>query len=199
LDDHRVAVTGQAHGEIAPDRLEWTLLVVEADADPRAAFARCAERLRMVSDALPMAQVTTGAVAVSAQRVKGEPTGRHEARAALTAVASLELAGEVAAAAMEAGADELQGPHLRTPGTEAVHDDLLAAAVQAARRRAERAAGAAGRRLGRALQIRDSQYFDDDYEVAHGMAMSRGGAEPPVIPRPQRISATAAVVFELLD
>ena len=60
-----LTVLGRAYGELAPDRIEWTLIVREVDADPRAAFDRCAQRLNALAEALAMAEVTTGAVAVS--------------------------------------------------------------------------------------------------------------------------------------
>ncbi len=44
-EEDRLTVLGRASGELAPDRIEWTLIVRETDDDPRAAFARCAKRL----------------------------------------------------------------------------------------------------------------------------------------------------------
>jgi uncharacterized protein YggE len=205
IADDRLSVLGHASGEVEPDRLEWTLIVREADGDPRAAFDRCSQRLNALAGALSMAQVTTGAAAVSPERdyETGRPTGRHEAHAALTAVAALALGGEVAATAMEAGADELRGPRLRLPDSDEIVDGLLADAVAAARRRAERMAAAAGRKLGRIVSMRDAR-IDEDFEFtdlheAQVMSLRAGGGErvPAVIPRPQRLSAAVAVVFEL--
>ncbi len=140
MDDDRLTVVGRAIGEIAPDRIEWTLIVRETDADPRAAFARCSQRLGGLASALGMADVTTGAVAVAAEyerdREGRRPTGRHTAYAAVTAAAPLALGGDVAAAAMDGGADELRGPYVRLPDPAETIDSLLADAVNAARRRA---------------------------------------------------------------
>jgi uncharacterized protein len=205
-------VLGRAVGELAPDRVEWTLTVREEDADPRAAFSRCAERLRALAAGLAAADVTTGAVTVYEHTERGEhgarrPTGRHVAQAALTASAPLDLGGEVAAAAMEAGADQLRGPHPQLPDPAETIDALLAEAVAAARRRAEGMAAAAGRRLGRVLSVSDRRAESDDefdQELRIGSRMSGGGADyddsvPPVIPRPQRLSVAVAVVFGLVD
>jgi uncharacterized protein YggE len=203
--DDRLTVLGHATGELAPDRIEWTLIVRERDSDPRAAFDRCAQRLNALAEALAMAEVRTGVVSVSRDLdyETRRPTGDHEAEAALTALASLDLAGEVAAQAMEAGADELRGPRLRLPDSEELVDALLAEAVLAARRRAERMAAAAGRKLGRVVSIRDSR-IDEAFEFGElrepeVIALRAGGGErvPAVIPRPQRLSAAVAVVFEL--
>jgi len=207
--DDRVVVVGRARGELAPDRVEWVLVVRETDSDPRAAFARCSDRLRGLAGTLAMAQVTTGAVTVAELRsprrpdAPSEPTGKHEARAALTAIAPLDLGGEVAAAAMEAGADELHGPKLLTPDAAEAIDALGAQAVKAARRRAERMAEAAGRRVGRAVSIGDHQSFDDEFDdavmVRRESAGGGGDGRPPVIPRPQVLVVSVRVVFELTD
>jgi uncharacterized protein YggE len=150
-----------------------------------------------------MADVTTGAVAVAAD-YDGEPrrpTGRHTASAALTAAAPLGLGGEVAAAAMEAGADELRGPHTRTPDPTETMDALLAEAVRRARRRAEKMADAAGRRLGRVISIDDHRSrYDSEWDTEAELMSRRqsgGGERPPVIPHPQPLSVAVVVVFEL--
>lgn len=85
-------------------------------------------------------------------------------------------------------------------------DALLAEAVQAARRRAEGMATAAGRRLGRVLSVSDRRAESDDefdQELRIGTRMSgpsdSDDGVPPVIPRPQRLSVAVAVVFELVD
>ena len=137
--------------------------------------------------------MTSGPVAVSPEVTeRGVPTGRQHARAALTAVAPLADAGELAAAAIEAGADELHGPTLHTSGIDAARDALYAEAVHAARRRAQAMAEAAGRSLGRVLSVRDSA------EPAGHTVFAAAVAAPPVIPRPQTIEVSVQVVFELL-
>jgi uncharacterized protein YggE len=195
-----ITVLGHAVGEQAPDRVEWTLIVREVDADPRAAFDRCAGRLNALAGALSMAEVTTGAVAVAAQYEERKPTGRHEAHAALTAVAALALGGEVAAAAIDAGADELQGPRVRFPDADELYDALHAEAVQIARRRAERIAAAADRQLGRVVSVTDRRAteYDEDFVGEPMSRRSDGSERPATIPRPRRLVAAVVVVFELV-
>jgi uncharacterized protein YggE len=211
VTDERLTVLGRATGGLEPDRVEWSLLVREEDADPRAAFARCSERLRELTERLAQAELTTGAVTVREHTERGEhgvrvPTGRHAASAALTATAPLELGGEVAAAAIDAGADELRGPYVRFPDPAPLVDDLLAEAVHTARRSAERMAAAAGRALGRVLSVSDGRIESDWEFSSEAQAMSRrsGGDSldsepPPVIPRPQRLFIAVTVVFALVD
>jgi uncharacterized protein len=204
-EDDRLTVLGRASGELAPDRIEWMLIVRETGDDPQAAFARCAERLAALAASLALADVTTGAVTVAAEydRENRRPTGQNTASAALTAAAPLELGGEVAAAAMEGGADELRGPRTRTPDPTETVDALLAEAVRRARRRAEKMADAAGRRLGRVISIEDHRsHYDSEWD-REAELMSRqqsgGGERPPVIPHPQPLSVAVVVVFELTD
>ena len=88
MNDDRLSVLGTAAGDLAPDRIEWTLVVHERDGDARAAFDRCAERLLALAQALAMADVATGAVTVEAEYHPNgyKPTGRHIASGALTAI-----------------------------------------------------------------------------------------------------------------
>jgi uncharacterized protein len=132
------------------------------------------------------------------------PTGRHAATAALTATAPLELGGEVAAAAIDAGADELRGPYVRMPDPRPLVDDLLEESVHSARRSAQRMAAAAGRSLGRIVSVTDGRLNADWEFSSEGQAMSlrrSGAAEerepPPVIPRPQQLIIAVTVEFQL--
>jgi uncharacterized protein YggE len=211
MTEDRLTVIGRASGELTPDRVAWTLLVREDDADPRAAFARCSQRLRALTERLAPAELETGPVTVREHTERGEhgrrvATGRHAATAALTATAPLELGGEVAAAAIDAGADELRGPYVRMSDPRPLVDDLLEEAVHVARRSAERMAAAAGRALGRVVSVSDGR-LDSDWEFsfeAQATSLHSGGGDddlepPPVIPRPQRLMIAVTVVFALTD
>ena len=120
MDENRLTAVGNAAGEIAPDRAEWTLAVRETDADPREAFSRCNARMRTVAGALELAEVTIGAVSLAQEYHQHgqKPTGRHLAYGSLVAVAPLDAAGAVAAIGAEYGADRIDGPRFLTPDTE---------------------------------------------------------------------------------
>jgi uncharacterized protein YggE len=203
----RVTVSAGATRELEPDRAAWTLTVRVDGTNPRTVFSDCAERAREIAGRLrallgDAASVTTGTVSVhEQQRRRGEAMARLQARAELTAAAPVERAGELAAAAMDAGADELHGPAVSATYTEAIRDELLAEAVVNARRRAEAMAQAAGRRLGKAVEIRDEQsrWYDEEEVVAVAAVAGGDVAEPPVSPRARRVSTSVQVVFELLD
>ena len=85
VTEDRLTVLGRATGELAPDRIEWTLIVREDDADPRAAFDRCAQRLRALAGALcdRRGHDRRGrrVHAESATPRRRAPTGRHDGAA----------------------------------------------------------------------------------------------------------------------
>ena len=203
MNEDRLSVLGTAVGELAPDRVEWTLVVSETDTDPNAAFKRCSERLRVLTEALAEGELTTGRVAVEDEwHTHGhKTTGRHVASGVVTAAAPIARAGELAAAAMNAGADSLQGPHALFPDGAPTHDALFGDAVRSARSTAEQMASAAGRTLGRVVSVRDPRADESDGTVYASAASggARDGEGPPVLTRPRRLSVAVAVVFELRD
>ena len=70
--------------------------------------------------------------------------------------AAAARAGDVAQAAMAAGADRLHGPRFEYDDADGVRGELLGEAVADARGKAERLAAAGGRRLGAVRQIEES-------------------------------------------
>jgi uncharacterized protein YggE len=67
--------------------------------------------------------------------------------------AAVDRAGDVAQAAMAAGADRLRGPQFAYEGAAAAREELLGEAMADARVQAERLAAAADRRLGRVISV----------------------------------------------
>jgi hypothetical protein len=193
-EDH-VRVTGRARRAVAPDSVTWRVEAIEVDEDARAAFERCAERLNAISAQLAaVGDVTTSAVAV--QPDWDEEGGRHPTRkravGAVRVQAAIGRAGDAAQAAMQAGADSLDGPQFVYEGAQAARDELLDAALADARAKAERLAAAAGRRLGRVRAI-------DAAEAREVYEMARFAGGPEVIPREEDVTAGVTVDFALED
>jgi uncharacterized protein len=189
VTDDRVTVTGAASRSVAPETATWRAEAVEADDDPRAAFERCGVRLGgLVERLAAVGEVSTDAVVVQPRWRDDGPAGA-EAIGAVRVRCPAVRAGEVAQAAMAAGADRLHGPRFEYEGERAAREELLGEAVADARRKAERLAAAAGRRLGAVRSIDES----DDREI---IAMSASGG-PDVRPREQQVTASLTVVFEL--
>lgn len=191
-DDH-VTVTGSASRALAPGAATWRAEAVEADDDPRAAFERCSGRLNALVERLAgVGEVASEAVVVQPRFEERGPAGA-EAIGAVRVRSSAARAGEVAQAAMAAGANRLHGPWFEYEGAEEAQVGLLAEAVADARRKAERLAEAAGRRLG---PVRAVVEQDDDRHAVTAYAVADA---PDVRPREQAVTATVRVVFALED
>jgi uncharacterized protein len=196
-DDH-VKVTGGAGRSLAPTAVVWRAEAVEYDEDPRAAFERCTARLNELSERLAeVGVVATSAVTVGPDWDSEDEAGRIRAVGGVRVRADVARAGTAAQAAMAAGADRLDGPRFEYEGSDAVRDELLDESMADARRKAERLAAAAGRRLGRVRSVeaesRD-RHFGDVTLMSGG---SPGG--PDVTPREQAVTTTVTVVFALED
>ena len=140
MTDDRVTVTGTAQRAVAPGAATWRAEAVEADDDPRAAFERCSSRLNALVERLDgLGEVATEAVVVQPRWEEGGQRGA-EAIGAVRVRASAGRAGDVAQAAMAAGADRLHGPRFEYDDADGVRRELLAEAVADARGKAERLA-----------------------------------------------------------
>jgi uncharacterized protein len=189
--DH-VTVTGNAQRAVAPGTATWRAEAVEADDDPRTAFERCSERLNSLVGRLGgLGEVATEAVVVQPRWDEGGQRGA-EAIGAVRVRAAAERAGEVAQAAMAAGADRLHGPRFEYDDADATRGELLGEAVADARGKAERLAAAAGRRLGGVRAIEEA----GPQRRMAAVAMSEA---PDVLPREQEVTAMVTVTFALED
>jgi uncharacterized protein len=190
--DH-VAVTGSARRALAPGAATWRAETVETDDDPRAAFERCSGRLNALVERLAaVGEVASEAVVVEPRFEERGPAGT-EAIGAVRVRTSAARAGEVAQAAMAAGANRLHGPWFEYEGAEAAQVSLLGDAVADARRKGERLAAAAERRLGPVLAV------EEQSDERHAVAAFATSAAPDVRPREQLVTAVVRVVFALQD
>ena len=191
-DDH-VTVNGSASRALAPGAATWRAEAVEADDDPRAAFERCSARLNALVERLSgLGEVASEAVVVQPRFEERGPAGA-EAIGAVRVRSSAGRSGEVAQAAMAAGANRLHGPWFEYEGADDARAGLLGDAVADARRKAEQLAEAAGRRLGPVRAV--TEQVDD----RHGVAAFEAAGAPDVRPREQTVTATVRVVFRLQD
>ena len=200
--EHRIEVTGAAVAEVPPDRARWLLRVVERDRELQLAFDRCAVRASAVAEALERelegeVEVTTRGVRLG-RHWEGGRDGGPEATAEVNVTTAVADAGQAARVAMDAGADLVEGPWFGVRDAADRRERLIADAVRAARRKAEHAAAAAERRLGRAVRVVEGA---DDPGWAPGARMMalQDGPEPRVDAEDQRMSAVVRVTFELLD
>lgn len=192
-DDH-VTVTGTAERAVAPGAATWRAEAVEADDDPRAAFERCSSRLNALVERLDgLGEVATEAVVVQPRWEERGQAGA-EAVGAVRIRAAAARAGDVAQAAMAAGADRLHGPRFEFDDAEGVRRELLAEAVADARGKAERLAAAGGRKLGAVRAIEEA-----GPERVPGSVRMAAVEAPDVRPRELTVTAAVTVVFALVD
>ena len=104
MTDDRVTARGLASRSVAPDTATWRAEVVETDDDPRAAFDRCTSRLNALVERLAaVGDVSTDSVRVEPRWEENGPGGT-QAIGAVQVRCPAAMAGEVAPAAMSAGA-----------------------------------------------------------------------------------------------
>ena len=192
-DDH-VTVTGTAHRAVAPGAATWRAEAVEADDDPHTAFERCSSRLNGLVERLEgIGVVATEAVVVQPRWEEGAQAGA-EAIGAVRIRALAARAGDVAQAAMAAGADRLHGPRFEYDDADGVRAELLGEAVADARGKAELLAAAGGRRLGTVRVIEEA-----GPERTPSPVRAMAAEAPDVRPRELTVTAAVTVTFALVD
>ena len=158
--DH-VTVTGAASRALAPGAATWRAEAVETDDDPRArvrALLGAAERARRAARGGRRGGERGGRGAADASRSAARRAPRPSARCGCDLAAA--RAGEVAQAAMAAGANRLHGPRFEYDGTEDAvpprgglpRPTRGAPTAPRARPRAARRDARAGRRLRRRVR-----------------------------------------------
>jgi uncharacterized protein len=200
VDENRVEVTGTATADARPDRVGWWLVVNETGGDALMVFDRCAARAAGVAEAVDrelgdQAYVTMQGVRVSPRVEDGRERG-PEATSFIGVETPVEHAGEAARVAMDAGADRVDGPAFRVSDAAARREALVGEAVEAARRKAEHAAEAAGRSLGRVVSIAEGA---EQWGPPGDMRRAGSGAarRVRVDAQDQQLFASVRVKFEL--
>lgn len=206
LED-RVRVTGGAARVVVADIAKVTVRVSELDADPRAAYDRCAPRVNAVVRGLAeivrdAGRVVPRTLTVHHEWTEAEQQGGPRMHAASCPVAvevAAERVGRVLAAAMDLGADAVDGLEYALRDPEPILDELLAEAVEAARHKAERLADAADRPLGGIVAIKEPA--DERWREAGARgdvrALSAGAEEVGFEPAEIRLVKSVRVTFAL--
>ena len=209
LADGRIEVEGVAVRRVVPDVAVWHARVTAVAAERRAAFAEASEHATAVLAAVREAAGASGetwaegiGVAPRWEPGKRKPSG-WEASGRVGVRTDLAGADAAGQAALDAGAETLDGPYFEIAGERTIRDALLAEAVHAARTRAEAMASAAGRRLGAAVALTDNPRRGSappEYPMARmALSMSESDAPPPVAPEGTELEVRVLVRFELVD
>jgi uncharacterized protein len=198
MSDHTITVAGHAERRVAPEVAAWEVAVEATDREARAAYDRCAETAAVVVERLKaIAEVETQTISLQPHYDPGTEGLVSEATTDVRVRAPVAQAAEIAQAAIEAGAQRINGPTLSLGDRTAIELDVLEEAVGDARRRAERLAAAAGRPLGRVVSI-DGDRHRAPFEEEGGTLELRAGSMP-VETGDLAVTARVTVVFAFAD
>ncbi|WP_439106927.1 SIMPL domain-containing protein [Congregibacter sp.] len=162
--ERRIDVSGKAERRVAPDMAQLQLDVVTENLDVatarREADAITGRALAALRDAgLADADVDTTGLSITPQfrwlkdERKQELTGYRVSRNIEVRLLDLDMLGELLTTLTDTGINRMQAPRLGLQDEEAVHREVLAAAAQNARERAEVLAAALGEELGSVITI----------------------------------------------
>lgn len=196
-DPDTVTVTGTGTVNAVPDRAQISAGVESRAATAKAALAANATAMRKVIDALRGSggkDVTTQTVSLSTTLDdQGQPNGFVATNLA-SAETTLDKAGALIDAAVDAGANSVYGPTLSRSDADELYRDALAKAVEDAEERASVLAQAARRDVGRVTSMSESSA--PQFPVYGKEAMAARDSSP-VVSGPQETTATVSVTFEL--
>ena len=192
-----VTVSGTGSVEAVPDEAQISAGVESRAPTAKAALAANAAAMRKVLDALRAKDgrdVMTQTVSLStAFDQQGQPNGFVATNIA-SATTTLNGAGDLIDAAVDAGANNVSGPSLARSDAEELYRDALEKAVANAKSRADVLAKAAGRELGRVTAMTESGETAIPFAAKAEMAARDS---TPVVSGPQDTTATVIFTYEL--
>ena len=177
-DSITVAGNGSVSG--VPTSASFSFGVDVRAASAKAAIAANAREMRQVIAAVKSAGGRdVGTQSVSLSQVftnNGEPSG-FAASNVVTATIDLDKAGALIDAAVEAGANQVNGPTMSVADQGSLYRQALKAAVADARLSAETLAAAAGRSLGKVTTVVESGGTAPRADVREGRRSDSGDAD----------------------
>jgi len=198
-----IAVIGTGKAEVVPDIAEVSLgaaataptaAAARAGADTAVARVIALLRARGIEDA----DIQTSQVTVTPNYdQRGQTVTGYTATNTVTAtIRELDAAGEIVAAAVEAGANLVSGPILTSSRQEELYNEALADAIPDARAKAEAIAAASDAELGEIRSVTESGGYTPIAIEAKGL---EDAAATPIEPGTLEIQAQVTVVFEVDD
>jgi uncharacterized protein YggE len=192
-----VTVSGNGSVAAVPTTAVLSLGVDVRAATAKAALAANAREMRQVIDAVKAAggrQVGTQSVSLSqVLGENGEPSGFAASNVVSTTV-DVDRAGAVIDAAVDAGANQVNGPMLSVADQGKLYRQALKAAVADARLSAEAIAAAAGRSLGKVTSVVEGGGATPVPMFAKSAATDAG---TPIEAGTQQTTASVTVTFAL--
>ena len=192
-----IIVTGNGSVAAVPTIAVLSLGVDTRAASARAALAANAKEMRLVIAAVKAAggrEVRTQSVSLSqVLGPNGEPAG-FAASNVVSAIVDVDRAGAVIDAAVDAGANQVNGPTMSVADQGKLYRQALKAAVADARLSAEALADASGRSLGKVTSVVESGGVTP-VPMFEKAAVSDAGT--PIEAGTQQTTASVTVTFAL--
>jgi uncharacterized protein len=196
---HTITVNGNGKASTVPDQAQFCFDVEHHADSAQAASSANATAMQKVLDALRAAGVRgedlqTTSVSVSpVYNDAGTKVIGYVATNTVCATTSVKDAGSVVDAALQAGADRVDGPNMTKADSTKLYNDALRDAVADARSRAEVLADAAGVKVGEVVSIEEGSEPSGG-PIAFDVAAS---PETPIAPGTQDIEASVTVTFAI--
>lgn len=204
-----ITVSGEAEGQVAPDRAILTVSLVNKNAELTAAKRandEMVEKLVVITRnfKIPKEKIATSNLYISPEyrydKGKQHFIGYVVSRTLRVTMDQLSIHERVLSAIVEAGVDQVNGVEFTLADEEAHAKDVRVKAVENARQRAEALASAAGTKLGRVMSISTVGSVMQPPMPVMGMAMRADMAESsvaPSLPGMITLHESVTVSFEL--
>ncbi len=192
-----ITVTGTGTATSTPTRATVSFGVQTQAATAKAALAQNGADMRKVIAALQAAgakDIRTQWVSLSPIYGDNQSLQGYSASNSVSATVTFAAAGATIDGAVEAGANQVDGPSPLADDTDSLYRKALAAAVANARVHAEALAAAAGAKVGEVTSISESGAAPIPLTYDKAAAAS---APTPVVAGPQDTTASVVVTFAL--
>jgi uncharacterized protein YggE len=173
-----VIVSGTATVNMTPDMVSFTVGIETDGKQVREIVAENNAKTARVLSRLKSAGVSSGELRTESFHVSSLDRGEHTVGYRVTSEIGVTRktakdAGELIAAAIEAGANQVRGPEFSVANEKSVQDQCIELAFADARRKAQKLATLSERRLGKVLAITDGS--SSPFELKYHSAGVEGG------------------------
>lgn len=208
---NRITTNGTGIGRATPDEARLSVAVVTEAPTAQEAMAQNTEKAQAVMEALKKVDLDEKSLKTEVVDVGPkysepapgeEPTivGYTATNRVRVVTKNLDKIGEIIGAAMASGANEVDALEMMTAEAGAAQAEALKKAIKSARNKAEAAASASGRKLGKVVSIVETSTMEiPDWtprSIYAGAVPLE--SEPPISPGQNDFHVEAKVVFELL-
>jgi uncharacterized protein len=193
-----ITVTGNGSVDATPDRASFNFGVTSRGATAAEALTRNASEARAIIDALKRAGIDSADIQTTQVSLwpqmssDGTRITGYQASNSVQVTAGLGRSGALVDAAVQAGANNVDGPNLDTADTSSLYGQALKKAIGDAKTKAQALADGAGLTLGSMLKVREG---GNPAQPVPMYAAARDAASVPVEAGTQQIQASVTVTY----